>query len=51
MPKHFEFVFAAYLIWVLVFVFYLFSLYRKERATRRAMERLSASGGEGARRS
>ena len=40
---HFEYVLAAYSIWVGVFAVYFFSLYRKSRLARRALERVSAS--------
>ena len=42
MPKHYEFVFAAYSIWILVFGVYLLLLHRRERMAKRALERLSA---------
>jgi hypothetical protein len=42
MPKHFEFVFAAYGIWIAVFGCYLIHLFRKSRIARRALERLGA---------
>lgn len=38
MPKYFEFVFAAYGIWIGVFAVYLVLLIRKSRRVRRAME-------------
>ena len=42
---HFEYVLAAYSIWVGVFAVYFLTLYRKSRLTRRALERIPASGG------
>lgn len=45
MPKHYEFVLAAYLIWVGVFALYFFTLHRKSRNTRKALDRLSGTGG------
>ncbi len=42
MPKHFEYVLAAYAIWVAAFAVYCAYLRRKERNARRALERLSA---------
>ena len=44
MPKHFEYVFAAYGIWVAVFAIYLAYLRHKSGAARRALARMS--GGE-----
>jgi hypothetical protein len=41
MPKHFEYVFAAYGLWVLTFVVYLAYLRHKARGARRALERMS----------
>ena len=41
---HFEYVLAAYSVWVGVFTVYFFSLYRKSRLTRRALERYRATG-------
>jgi len=44
MPKHFEFVFAAYGIWVATFAVYLVYLRHKARVARQTLERMS--GGE-----
>jgi hypothetical protein len=44
MPKYFEFVFAAYGIWVGVIAAYLLYLFGKSRSVRRALDRLGASG-------
>lgn len=41
---HFEYVFAAYSIWVGVFAVYFFSLYRKSRLASRALKQVAASG-------
>ncbi len=41
MPKYFEFVFAAYGIWIGVVAVYLVLLFRKSRRVRRAMEGLT----------
>lgn len=43
MPKHFEFVLAAYSIWVAAFAVYLFYLHRKARMAERALERMSGA--------
>ena len=43
MPKHFEFVLAAYLISIGAFVIYFLLLFRKGRSARRALARLSSS--------
>ena len=43
MPKHFEFVLAAYVIWVVVFAVYLLFLYRKARMAERALERMAGT--------
>ncbi len=40
MPKYFEFVFAAYAIFVGVFVWYLAYLFLKSRRIERALQRL-----------
>ena len=40
MPKNFEFVFAAYGIWVAVFAVYLLYLRRKAVVARRALQRM-----------
>jgi len=47
MPKHFEYVLAAYGIWSLTFVAYLAYLRHKAGVARRALERMS--GGRSAR--
>ena len=44
MPKHFEYVFAAYGIWVAVFAIYLAYLRHKGGVARRALERMSGGG-------
>ena len=41
MPKYFEFVFAAYTIWIGVFAMYLLILFRRSRRNRTALESLS----------
>lgn len=41
MPKYYEFVFSAYGIWIGVFALYVLYLFRRMRAVRRALERLS----------
>lgn len=41
MPKHFEFVLAAYGLWVVAFAVYLLYLNRKARITRRTLARMS----------
>lgn len=43
MPKYFEYVFAAYAIWIGAFALYALALYRRHRALRRALERLGAA--------
>ena len=43
MPKHFEFVMAAYLISLGAFALYILHLFRKERSARRVLARLSSS--------
>ncbi len=40
MPKHFEFVLAAYGIWIITFVVYFAYLYRKARVAQRVLDRL-----------
>jgi len=40
MPKYFEYVFAAYGIWIGAFALYTLFLFRRHRAVRRALERL-----------
>ena len=40
MPKYFEFVFAAYTIWIGVFAIYLALLFRKSRRIQRSLKRL-----------
>ena len=45
MPKHYEFVLAAYLIWVVTLVGYLIWLRLRDRANRKALERLGGTGG------
>ena len=42
MPKYFEFVFAAYAIWIGVFVFYFAHLYLRTRRTARTLAGLGA---------
>ena len=44
MPNHFEFVLAAYGIWVLTFSVYLLHLHRKGRMARQALERMHRRG-------
>jgi hypothetical protein len=46
MPKHFEYVLAAYGIWVLTFVVYLAYLRHKARAARQALARMSGRPGD-----
>jgi hypothetical protein len=46
MPKHIEFVLAAYGIWTLTFVVYLAYLRHKAGVARRALQRMS--GGQSA---
>ena len=41
MPKYFEFVLSAYLIWFGVFAIYFLILFRRSRRNRAALERLS----------
>ncbi len=41
MPKHFEYVLAAYGIWVLTFAVYLAYLRHKARAAQQALQRMS----------
>ena len=41
---HFEYVLAAYSIWVGVFAVYFLALYRKSRLTHRALKRVPSSG-------
>jgi hypothetical protein len=40
MPKYFEYVFAAYGIWIGVFALYVLFLFRRQRAVRHALQRL-----------
>ena len=40
MPKYFDFVFAAYAIWIGVFAIYLLMLFRRSRRNRAALETL-----------
>ena len=40
MPKYFEYVFAAYGIWIGAFALYALYLFRRHRALRQALERL-----------
>ena len=42
MPKHFEFVLAAYGIWLITFAVYLLHLHRKGRMARQALERMQS---------
>jgi hypothetical protein len=42
MPKYYEFVFAAYGIWIGIFALYLLYLFRRLRSVRRALDRLGA---------
>ena len=48
MPKYFEFVFAAYAIWVVSFAVYFVHLFLKSRRAERALKSLAGSGGESA---
>ena len=41
MPKYFEFVFAAYGIWIAVFAIYVLLLFRRSRRNRLALENLA----------
>ena len=41
MPKNYEFVFAAYGIWVAAFAVYLIYLRHKARVARQALQRMS----------
>ena len=41
MPKYFEYVFSAYAIWIGVFAVYAAYLFRRHRAVRQALQRLS----------
>ena len=43
MPKNFEYVFAAYGIWLGVFAIYFTHLYRKFRQITRSLDTLSAA--------
>ena len=45
MPKNYEFVLAAYLIWVVTMAGYLIWLRRRDRANRKALERLGGAAG------
>jgi cytochrome oxidase assembly protein ShyY1 len=44
MPQHYQYVFAAYGLWVVTFAVYLVYLRHKARAARRALARMQ--GGE-----
>ncbi|MCZ6472193.1 MAG: hypothetical protein O7E56_15775 [SAR324 cluster bacterium] len=46
MPKYFEYVFAAYAIWIGGFGFYLAHLYRKSRRIARALQQLPEESGK-----
>ena len=45
MPKHFEFVFAAYALWVISFALYFFYLWRRSARTREQLAQYKMPGG------
>jgi len=47
MPKNYEYVLAAYLIWTVTFLAYLIWLRRRDRTNRQALERLGSGEAAG----
>ena len=46
MPKHYEFVMAAYAVWIVVFAVYVVLLWRKSRRVTRNLQQLDRKAAE-----